>query len=350
MLSPLALFEKIILQGYGPHFLTRPDPAISKGSELRALRGIFSSVGDRYYRLILVFFTVYTTILLVVPIARLVPRIPVPLLTFILCYLLYKWKIIPKVLRPWLFYIVLTCAYWELQFVVNTFFQSCYGEGIIEFERSIFGVLPTVWLQQHLASGDGLAWYDYIFALFHSSLFFIPIVFPLLLLFKRGSDRMKRATVALSMITLAGYATYVLYPLSPPWIASLERMIPEVRRITVTALGRMIPGGVISAFSPSPRGAMPSLHAGVPILMLLMAFKEFGRRAWWVSILVLGICFEIVYGGEHYVVDVAAGLGYAVITYIVIYRWLLPDSKLPEPRSLTREAIPKGGANDNYRS
>lgn len=320
-----------------------PADAMSKESDLGARRSIFSSIGDRYDRLVMLFFAAYTLILLVVPIARLVPRVPVPLLSFVLCFLLYRWRMLPKVLRPWLFYVVLTLSYWELQFVVNTYFQSCYGAGVIEFERSVFGVLPTVWLQQNLCPGGGLCWYDYIFALFHSSLFFIPIVFPLILLLRRGADRMKRATVAISLITLAGYATYVLFPLTPPWMASLENMIPDVNRITITALGKMVPGGVISAFSPSPRGAMPSLHAGVPILMLIMAFKEFGGRAWWVSILVLGICFEIVYGGEHYVVDVAAGLGYAVVAYIVVYRWLLPDSKLPGRPGCSDSTLPGEG-------
>jgi len=276
----------------------------------------------------MVLFTVFTAIMIVVPVARLVPRLPVPLLSWILCYLLYRWRILPGALRPWLFYLVLTLSYWELQFVVNTLFDECHGAGIIRMEQGLFGGLPTVWLQRHLHPGPGLAWYDYVFALFHASLFVIPLAFPLALRVLRGPERMKRSTVALTFISLAGYATYVLFPLTPPWMASLERAIPEVHRITVTALGQMIPGGVISAFSPSPRGAMPSLHAGVPFLMLLMGLKEFRLRAWWLVIPVLGICFEIVYGAEHYVMDVAAGLGYSVVSYIVVYRWLLPDRKL----------------------
>jgi hypothetical protein len=303
---------------------------VSKESGLGVPRGFFSSIEDQFSRLIMVFFTVYTGVLLVVPLARLVPRLPIPLLSWALCYLLYRWKIFPRVLRPWIFYFVLMLSYWELQFVVNTFFHECHGAGIIETERSVFGGLPTVWLQRHLHPGPGLAWFDYICALFHSSLFGIPIAFPLVLLLRKGRARMKRATVAIVFLTLAGYATYVLFPLTPPWMASLERMIPEVQRISVTALGRMVPGGIISAFSPSPRGAMPSLHAGVPLLMLMMAVKEFGWRAWWLTLLVLGIWFEIVYGAEHYVMDVGAGIGYAVISYIVVYKWLLPDRKLDD--------------------
>jgi membrane-associated phospholipid phosphatase len=75
---------------------------------------------------------------------------------------------------------------------------------------------------------------------------------------------------------------------------------------------------------------MPSLHAGVPLLILMMAFREFGWRAWWFTIVVAGICFEIVYGAEHYMVDVMAGFIYAILTYVIVFRILLPDNRLGE--------------------
>jgi membrane-associated phospholipid phosphatase len=269
--------------------------------------------------------------MLIVPLARLVPRIPVPLFSYMACYLLYRWKGMPRFLRPWIFYFLLVLSYWQLQFVVSSHFQEFHGSGIIALERNLFGCLPTVWLQEHLYTGVR-SWYEYVFAIFHASLFFIPIVFPLLMQLRRNVQRMKRATVAITLISLSGYATYVLFPLTPPWMASLENAIPHVERITVRALGELAPGGIISAFSPSPRGAMPSMHAGVPLLVLMMAFREFGWKAWWFTVVVAGICFEIVYGAEHYLIDVIAGAIYAVLTYIVVYRILIPDRRLGESR------------------
>ncbi len=319
-----------------PAFVIRLAPKFTEGIKLFLLRTIYSSVQDRNYRFILLFFTVYTAILLIVPLVRLVPRIPVPLFSFVLCVLLYKWKKLPGIFRPWIFYPLLVISYWQLQFVVSSNFQEFHGAGIIAFETSLFGELPVVWLQEHLYRG-GLSWYDYIFAVFHSSLFFIPIIFPFVLSLRRGVERMKRATVAITLISLAGYATYVLFPLTPPWIASIENMIPHVERITIRALGELAPGGIISAFSPSPRGAMPSLHAGVPILVLLIAVREFRWKALWFSIVVAGICFEISYGAEHYIIDIVAGLLYAVISYIVVYKWLIPDNRL-KPGTLKLES------------
>ena len=77
---------------------------------------------------------------------------------------------------------------------------------------------------------------------------------------------------------------------------------------------------------------MPSLHAGVPILILMIAFREFRYKAWWFVIVVTGICFEIVYGAEHYIIDIIAGLAYAVAAYLIVYKWLIPDHRLAASR------------------
>ncbi|MCK4672290.1 MAG: hypothetical protein KAT47_07045, partial [Candidatus Aegiribacteria sp.] len=103
------------------------------------MRTLYSSVDDRSYRWILSFFAIYTAILVFVPVIRLVPRVPVPILSFVLCFLLYRWRKLPGVIKPWLFYLVLVLSYWQLQFVVTSHFQEFYGAGIIAFEKNLFG-------------------------------------------------------------------------------------------------------------------------------------------------------------------------------------------------------------------
>ncbi len=266
--------------------------------------------------------------MLIVPLARLVPRVPVPILTFTLIYFLYRSDRIPAKVKPWLFFTIVSITYWQLQFLVNTWHEEPYGLEIITFEKQIFGgILPTVWLQQTLHSSNTTVWYDYLFAVCHSLLFGIPFFLPLMLFWKRDLNTMKRASVAVVFISLLGYMTYVLYPLTPPWMASLEGDIPEVLpRITLNALKRITPGEMISAFQPSPRGAMPSLHAGLPLLTVIISLKEFGKKVWWTVIPMLLIWFEIIYGAEHYIIDIIAGMIFAVLVYVIVYKWLLPDS------------------------
>ncbi len=287
----------------------------------------------------------YALLMTFVPFARGVPRLPIPLLTFGVMLLLYCLTAIPDSVRRWLFYPLLALSYWELQFVVSTCTGRFRGPGLLQMEARLFGELPTLALQRALRTGPGVMWFEYAFAVMHALLFLIPVLLPLVILLTRGAARMRRATAALVLLSLAGYATYVLFPLTPPWMVSIEGSVEglgDVPRLTLRALSRILPEGMVRSFSPSPRGAMPSLHTAVPVLMLLVSLREYGRRAWWLLLPVLVICFEIVYGGEHYVTDVAAGIVFALVSYLLTYRVLLPDNRLGGDRMCGARGAERG--------
>lgn len=293
-------------------------------------RSLLSMPGikDRSYSLILAVCGAYSIAVSLVPFARLVPRFPLQLLIFGALYALYLWKPLPDAAKRWVYYLVLTGSYQALRIVVSTRFDPFHGPGVTELEQRIFGVLPTVWLQSVLHPTPGFRWYDYAFAVLHASLFAFPLLLPGVLLWRRGPDSMKRGAAAVTLISMAGYLTYVLFPLTPPWMAKLEGAFPEVQRIVFDAMGRFTSNWLQGAFQPSPRGAMPSLHAGLPFMTLLVALHEFGRRAAWVALPVAAICFEVVYGAEHYVIDILAGLIYGFAAYVLVYRVLLPDGAM----------------------
>lgn len=289
---------------------------------------ILTNIPDRCYRLIFIICAVYSMLAALIPFARLVPSPPVQLAAIPLLLFGYSARGIPDRISRWFYYLMLTGSYQALRFVVNTHHRCFHGSDVIAVEKAIFGTLPTVWLQGTLHGTASFQWFDYVFALLHASLFAFPILLPAVLLWRRGAASMKRGTVAVCLITFAGYLTYILYPLTPPWMAWIEGDIPRVQRVVFDALGRFTSSWLQTAFQPSPRGAMPSLHAGVPVLTLLIGIHEFRRRAWWVALPVAGICFEVIYGAEHYVLDVLAGIVYAVITYLIVYKWLLPGGKV----------------------
>ncbi|MBD3368803.1 hypothetical protein GF402_00380 [Candidatus Fermentibacteria bacterium] len=285
---------------------------------------LFEPVTDKCYRVIILVTGVYSIVLSVIPLARLVPRPPLQLLIWASVLLLYKLRFLPDQAKRWLFYVFLFVTYPALRHVVTTYPEAFHCLGILEFEQSLFGTLPSVWLQSILHPDSILRWYDYLFALLHVTLFSLPVVFSALMLWRRGPEVMKRASVAIVIVSLTGYLTYVLFPLTPPWMAGLEGLATEMDRVVFRAIRNLFPAGVVGAFQPSPRGAMPSLHAGLPLLLLIICLREFGGKVWWLSIPVVLVCFEIVYGAEHYVVDVVVGFVYALASYIVVYWLMLP--------------------------
>ena len=82
---------------------------------------------------------------------------------------------------------------------------------------------------------------------------------------------------------------------------------------------------------------MPSLHAAWPVIGLLVIRKHglphwlFGAQA----LQALGVAFAVVYAGEHYAVDVLAGVIYALVAWWILGRLLALGQAHMEKRRQT---------------
>jgi len=69
--------------------------------------------------------------------------------------------------------------------------------------------------------------------------------------------------------------------------------------------------------------AMPSLHTAFALLVVVVLWP-YVRRWWARAVLVafpLAMTFTLVYGGEHYVIDVLAGWAYVVLVCVAANAW-----------------------------
>jgi hypothetical protein len=283
-------------------------------------RGASWSPTDRLDLLWLAVTGAYALLMSVIPFIRLVPRVPVMLPVWGLFALLYRWRRLPGWAPILVSFAYLGFCYWGLRFVVTTWSGAFNGLNVAAFEERVFGVLPTVWLQDKLGCRGETRWFDYLFAVLHSTFFLIPLLTPFLVWKHSGPTAMRRAVSGFAVLTTAGYLTYVLWPLTPPWMQALEGGVPPLDRCMFRALRDIMPGFLVGNFSMSPRAAMPSLHAAVPMLMTLVLARELGlRRSWWTLPVLAGISFEILYGGEHYAMDVLVGYFFAVAAFCSVF-------------------------------
>lgn len=236
-------------------------------------------------------------------------------------FVFYRFELVPEKYKFLLSGLFLGGCYMGLGAVASSFGGTYHGPDVLALEKAIFGVLPSRWLQSHLIPASGCPnWFDYPLALTHSLFFSFPFVTPWLVYRFKGTAAMKRAILAFAVITTAGYLIYILWPLTPPWLLAAEGVIPPLKRCVFNALVRIVPGFLVSGASNTPRAAMPSLHAGVTLLMVLVLFRELGaKRSWWSLVILAAICFEIVYGAEHFVIDVAVGFVFAIGAYMSAY-------------------------------
>ena len=172
------------------------------------------------------------------------------------------------------------------------------------------GELPTVGLQRLLARPGQVRPHDVALAWVHWAWYFVPhgtVAYVL----ARHRGHYPRAACAIAAVFDLGLVVYWAVPTAPPWWAAQEGRIEPVRRIMVEA-GEHVWGRLwrplYDSLAGNPFAAMPSLHFATSV-MAARVLADVGRgpgALGWAYAGTLG--FGLVYLGEHYVIDLAAGL------------------------------------------
>ncbi|WP_436698288.1 phosphatase PAP2 family protein [Nocardioides sp. BYT-33-1] len=212
-------------------------------------------------------------------------------------------------------------------------FVSVHVTEPIEADRWLFGgVVPTEWLQARLCGDPCIrasppAWYDVLLTTVYYSHFFVALTIAAVLWMRDRPEwiRYMRRYVSLNFLALV---IYIVYPMAPPWMASRDgHLSDDIARITGRGwweFGRGGGGGgggthqTISAVG-NQVAAMPSLHAGIAILVAAWAISRLrGRARWLLALYPLAMSFMLVYYAEHYVVDIIAG---GICVAVVLLGW-----------------------------
>ena len=237
-------------------------------------------------------------------------------------------------IRDWVPFIGLFLAYELMRGYADDINRTIHAADILGLERAIFGgALPTEVLQHvfHPASGlDVLAMVGTVLYFLH---FPLPIAVAFLLWVRR-----RRAyydyVAALILLSMAGFATYLVLPVAPPWWAAQHGLIngpdgaPAITYLKAQGFndlahlfgfeGRYIYSYTVYEINPNAVAAFPSLHAGYPFLAFLFARRAFGRPGWLMLLYAACVWLAVVYLADHYVVDVVGGIIYASAAYLAI--------------------------------
>jgi membrane-associated phospholipid phosphatase len=187
------------------------------------------------------------------------------------------------------------------------------GRHIIDFQRSLGSMIElplqhaveassflvqatsyTYWLSQFAVVGIALLW---IYFREHESFF-----------------RFRNTLILANLIGLVGY---VLFPTAPP------RMFPEAGFTdTLAQHATLTQQSSVVAFAANPYAAMPSLHSADALIVgIVMACAV---RARWAKALWLAwpvwVWVSVMATGNHFWLDIAAGVVVAAVAAAVVYR------------------------------
>jgi PAP2 superfamily len=232
---------------------------------------------------------------------------------------------LPRLVVDWAPFIALLLVYDLMRGFADGLLFPAHEFPQIRLENALFGTpAPTVRLQTYLWHGaHHLHWWDFVAWLIYLSHFLVTLI-AAAALWTFAHDRFRRYAWMVCMLTLTGFATYVLYPAVPPWMAAQQgnfgesnRIIPIVwKHVPVAHFDALFEHGVRYANNVA---AVPSLHAGYALLFTLFFWSIV---PWWIrpvlALYPIAMALALIYTGEHYAVDCLAGWIYAVVAFLVV--------------------------------
>ena len=239
-------------------------------------------------------------------------------------------------LRDWGVFIAVLLA-WQLASPLATRFAFPWHlQELIDADKLMFaGQVPSAWLQSHLYHRGTLEPWDIFAAVMYMLHFLAPLAAGFLL-WMTNRELFGKFAIAFVVVAVAGFATYILYPAVPPWMAAEPLIhvhgtyvwatgghvyLPGVQNLQTPILGRWFNSYHGTIFFPFLHlhydnvGAIPSEHAAYPLLFFLFLRRQFGRPAYLAFIYIAAIMFSITYLGQHYVIDAVIGFVYAAAGY-----------------------------------
>ena len=204
--------------------------------------------------------------------------------------------------------------------------RGVHVAGPYGFDKWAFGVgsltMNELFARHHWPAVDfvtGCAYLSYIYAVVGFAVFVAMVDRT-----AAGDRRCRALGWTFLGVNLAGYATYLLWPVAPPWYVAAHGLGPVEANAVASpaALARwdaVVGVPYFAGFyghSSDVLGAMPSMHCAYPMLLLGFALEL--RRPRLVAALVafeLLMCFSAVYLQHHYVSDVIVGVAYAALGY-----------------------------------
>jgi hypothetical protein len=275
-------------------------------------------------------------------------------------------------LRDWIPFIGLFFAYELMRGYADNFGAEVHIQDVLDLERWLFlGHVPTADLQAWLHPASGVDLVAVVSTIFYFLHFPLPLAVAFFLWLRRRRV-FYDYVAALIVLSMAGFLTYLVLPVAPPWYAAEAGILPGVEYLKedgfagLAALAGFRESDYLFSYAfysinPNEVAAFPSLHAGYPFLAFLFARRVFGRIGWLMLVYSAAVWFAIVYLADHYVVDIIGGVAYAAAAYWAVlhaparFRGLLeraadnelsadPDDRRPPIRHVDRVAVAQGVA------
>jgi hypothetical protein len=147
-------------------------------------------------------------------------------------------RVVLQVFVDWLPIVVLLFAYDFTRGAADSLGIGVHSQTMIDFDRFLFlGTTPTEWLQANVNDPYAVNGWDVAFTLTYTSYFIAPFALAGVL-WIRDHPAFVSFMKRLVTLVLAGLATYILFPATPPWCGEPRRGSRSAPPATAVPRGR----------------------------------------------------------------------------------------------------------------
>jgi membrane-associated phospholipid phosphatase len=219
-------------------------------------------------------------------------------------------KKIISILRTFYPIVIILYAWEELAVLQSMIYGSFwFTETLVRWDKLIFGVHPTVWLQRLYAP-----WLDelmnFVYASYYTFFLLVPLIFYL--------RKKKEVSMAIySLATFTYLSNFVIFYLIPALGAKPAPMLEGLHVKEHTGFFFVELNRILQAKGGIPCGAFPSSHVAGALVWALSAIRYEKKLGYIILPFAVGIGFSTVYTTLHHAVDPLAGYIWGAFSFIL---------------------------------
>ena len=186
---------------------------------------------------------------------------------------------------------------------------------LIEIDFFIFGVQPTLWMEQWI-----IPWFTDVMSLAYLSYYFIPVVLIAVLYLKNRMAEFERSVFVLAFGYYISFIGYILFPAIGPRYALAHLYSVPLDGSFITDFVRE----TLNALEHNKRDCMPSGHTQIVLIVLYLAHRYEKFLFYLLLPIICALILSTIYLRYHYVIDLMVGMVFAIGCMIFaprLYRW-----------------------------
>jgi membrane-associated phospholipid phosphatase len=191
------------------------------------------------------------------------------------------------------------------------YLQQDVDPWLIRIDLFLFGVHPTVWMERWI-----VPWLTDIMSLAYLSYYFLPLTLVIVLYVKNRKLEFNESIFVLTFGYYASFIGYILFPaIGPRYTLTCLHSVP-LEATWITDFVR----DTLNALEHNKRDCMPSGHTQIVLMVLYLADRYEKILSYIFFPIVCGLILSTVYLRYHYVIDLLAGVGFAIASLIIAPR------------------------------